>query len=193
MLGLFLLSLKKSNWYIGIFVLWSILLTYSRSVWLSLTLTTLLYIRPVKYLFLIPIIIICIFLLPRKFGEGTNLLRTYSISSRFDYDMAYVAHYKWELLIGRGMNTNVISPVCEVNSCDLSSHATGPNSSYLYLLTTTGLLGLVGWGMFMYSLYSGSRNKPMLVFLFITSLFNNVMFYPFALLWVLLYDISIDT
>jgi hypothetical protein len=164
-----------------------ILLTYARSVWLSLIITAASFIRPAKYLLIVPIFIVCILLLPKRFGEGTNLLRTYSISSRLESDVSYVAKYKWDMVIGRGLNTLILDAPKSI----LASHATGPNNSYLYLLATTGILGLVGWGMFMQTLYSRSTHKPMLAFFFVASLFNNVMFYSFALIWVLLIESDI--
>ncbi|MBP9669897.1 hypothetical protein KBD75_00670 [Candidatus Woesebacteria bacterium] len=185
MLSLALLITPLSRWYVSLLLSLTILLTYSRSVWLSLGITLATIIKPKKYLFiLLPILLISIYLLPRRFGEGTNLLRTYSITSRIESDMSYIQKYQWDLLIGRGMNTMIIDSV----PSKYSDHSTGPNNSYLYLLTTTGLLGLVGWGVFMYSLYLESSHKPMLIFFFIASLFNNVMFYPFSLLWILLIE-----
>ena len=191
MLGLFVLTLKRSQWFIGVMVLWSILLTYSRSAWLSLVLTALLFIKNTKiFLISLFLFLICItFWLPKKFGEGTNLLRTYSITSRFESDLAYIQKYKWDLLVGRGMNTLIL----DAPSIDVPNHASGPNNSYLYLLATTGILGLAGWGIFMFSLYTRSAHKPMMIFFFIASLFNNVMFYPFALLWVLLVESTVPT
>ncbi len=168
-------------------LLFAILLTYSRSVWLSLFLTGVFSLRNKKIILASSILLlISILALPQKFGEGTNLLRTYSISSRFDNDLAYIQKYKWDLLVGRGLNTLILySP-----SSSRPIHATGPNNSYLYLLATTGVMGLAGWGMFMYSIFQKSTHKPMLIFFFIASLFNNVMFYPFALLWVLLIELG---
>ncbi len=166
-----------------------ILLTYSRSVWLSLIITATSYIRPAKYLLIIPVFIIFILLLPKRFGEGTNLLRTFSISSRLESDISYITKYKWDLIIGRGLNTLTL----DVPVSTYDNHATGPNNSYLYLLTTTGILGLVGWGIFMKYLYTHSTHKPMLMFFYIASLFNNVMFYPFALLWVLVIEFMAPT
>ena len=185
MLGLFALTLNRSKWFIGLMVIWSILLTYSRSTWLSLSLTFALFMRPKKYLFfLVPILLVAILLLPRRFGEGTNLLRTYSLYSRLDADLSYLQTYNWDLALGRGLNTLVLdSP-----PSPFDNHATGPNNSYLYLLATTGVLGLLGWGGFMFSLYRRSPYRPMLIFFFVAALFNNVMFYPFTLLWVLLIE-----
>jgi hypothetical protein len=184
MMGLFLLSCRPRVMY-GLASVVAILLTYSRSVWLSLILTAGAFIRPKKYLLaLVLVVLVSISLLPQRFGEGTNLLRTYSITSRFETDISYVQKYKWDLLIGRGMNTLLL----DTDQSKYENHVTGPNNSYLYILATTGLLGLIGWGMFLKSIYQKSTHKPMIVFFCIASLFNNVLFYPFALLWVLLVE-----
>ena len=189
MLALALLSTTKvfPKFWLLTSILYSagILLSYSRSVWLSLSLTFALFMRPKKYLFfLVPILLVAILLLPRRFGEGTNLLRTYSLYSRLDADLSYLQTYNWDLALGRGLNTLVLdSP-----PSPFDNHATGPNNSYLYLLATTGVLGLLGWGGFMFSLYRRSPYRPMLIFFFVAALFNNVMFYPFTLLWVLLIE-----
>lgn len=194
MIGLFALSLIPSSTTYSIsiylFSFLAILLTYSRSVWLSLLLTLLAFVKN-KLIVVIAFgcVIIATFLLPKRFGEGTNLLRTYSISSRIGADFAYVQNNRWNLLIGQGMNTLILDNPMK----NIPNHASGPNNSYLYLLTTTGVLGLVGWGIFMASLYKKSTHKPMLIFFFIASLFNNVMFYSFALVWVLLIESDIVT
>ena len=70
------------------------------------------------------------------------------------------------------------------------NHATGPNNSYLYLLATTGIIGLVGWGIFLKSLYIDSKHHALITFVVIASLFNNVMFYPFSLLLMLLTNLK---
>lgn len=175
MLGLFVFTLKRPQWFLGIMVIWSILLTYSRSTWLSLALTALFFVKNTKiFLISLFLFLICItFWLPKKFGEGTNLFRTYSISSRITSDRSVVQNLGWNLVIGQGMNTFPRNSI---------------NNSYLYLLATSGIIGLIGWGMFMFSLFQKSAHKSMLIFFFVASLFNNVMFYPFALLWVLLME-----
>ena len=193
MFGLALLTIQLKSWYVTFLLSLSILLTYSRSVWLSLVVTAMLFIKNKKVLLLSSILVlVSIYMLPQKFGEGTNLLRTYSISSRFSTDIAYIQKYKWDFLIGRGMNTLILDLNCDNPAC-AGRHATGPNNSYLYVLSTTGILGLVGWGVFMFTLYKKSIYKPMLVFFFVSSIFNNVMFYPFALLWVLITEAMAPT
>ena len=187
MLSLAALSFPR---FVPIFLI-VILLTYSRSAWLSLVLTFayfMIKVRNLNYLIIgICLFVIPILFLPKKFGEGTNLLRTFSISSRFQSDVSYITRYKGDLFIGRGLNTLIL----DITTSSYENHATGPNNSYLYLLTTTGILGLAGWGIFMKHLFTHSTHKPMLMFFFIASLFNNVMFYPFALIWILLIESDI--
>lgn len=191
MLTLFFLSvthyIHKSNYVLCamyyLLVFPALLLTYARSVWLSLILTAFSVVKSLKYLLLAALVfVLAVIALPDRFGEGTNLLRTYSINSRITSDLEYIKRYGWSLVLGRGLNTLILDQPASI----YQNHATGPNNSYLYLLSTTGILGLVGWGIFMKHLYKHSLNKPMLIFFFIASLFNNVMFYPFTLLWVLL-------
>lgn len=185
MLSLAMFSVIKNNIRFAPIFLLPILLTYARSVWLSLIVTTLSMFKSLKYFILALLIFtLAIAALPDRFGEGTNLLRAYSISSRITSDLEYIKRYGWSLVLGRGLNTLILDRAPGF----YPNHATGPNNSYIYLLTTTGILGLVGWGIFMKYLYVHSHNKPMLIFFFISALFNNVMFYPFALLWVLIVD-----
>lgn len=184
------LDLYPFNFILFTFYSLAILLTYARSVWLSLFVTLMLFIKSKKLIFLaVCLSLLAILALPDRFGEGTNLLRTYSISSRITSDLEYIKRYGWSLVLGRGLNTLILDQPASL----YQNHATGPNNSYIYLLTTTGILGLVGWGIFMKYLYVHSHNKPMLIFFFISALFNNVMFYPFALLWILLLEATVPT
>lgn len=194
MLGLVLLSFP---WRYALFTVPAILLTYSRSVWLSLALTATIFIKnKIILLLAICVMLLAIFALPQKFGEGNNLLRTYSITSRWQSDWTYLQSYKWDLLIGRGFNTLILDQSAGQYpnpALPAGRHATGPNNSYLYLLTTTGILGLLGWGKFLWSLFRSSRYPQVILFFALASLFNNVMFYPFALLWILLVSFMVPT
>lgn len=161
----------------------ALVLTYSRSIWLSMlvTLSSFLSFKTLLSFGFAAILVIAIFL-PKRFGEGNNLLRTYSISSRFEADVNIVKLVKGDLVIGRGFNTLVL----ETRPGAFPNHANGPNNSYLYLLATTGILGLVGWGIFLMELYRHSPYPSIILFVAIASLFNNVMFYPFTMLLMLM-------
>jgi O-antigen ligase len=171
----------------------AIFLTYARSIWISLIFVGVAYSFQVKkyskLILALILLLTTIMVLPKQFGEGTNIFRLFSIQSRLSTDITYVQQYGWDLFVGRGMNTLIL----DTQPSDLPNHRTSPNNSYLYLLTTTGVLGLVGWGMFLYSMFKKSAHKPMLIFFVVASLFNNVMFYPFALLWVLLLEATVPS
>ena len=189
MTSMFLLILPKiyssQNVLVGILSLLTILLSYSRSTWLSLSATGIYFIRRKSLLVLALIVLFLgISLLPKRFGEGTNILRVFSISSRINSDKDYLSKYGSKILTGVGLNTFAITHSPQI----YDNHAVSPNNSYLYILLTTGLFGFVGWTKFLFNLYKNSTHKEMLVFFFIASLFNNVMFYPFALIWVLLIE-----
>ena len=150
MFGLFALALINIRYkYKALMMLASglgIMLTYARSVWLSLIIIGAIFIKNKAYLLLvIGIMLVAIIALPNNFGEGNNLLRTYSISSRIQSDLEYIKKYKWEFVYGRGMNTLAL----DQSATDRNNHATGPNNSYLYLLLTTGIVGFAGWSLFM--------------------------------------------
>jgi hypothetical protein len=184
---LFAIQSKTNLWRLAsIIYLPAILLTYSRSVWLSLALTATLFIKN-KYVLLASIILllVSIFALPRKFGEGTNLLRTFSIESRFSSDLTIIKDLNWNLLPGVGLNTFALNTTSVKG---YPNHATGPNNSYLYILATCGIMGLIGWGIFLKNLYQHSLFRPAIIFILISSLFNNVLFSPFVILWIFLID-----
>lgn len=183
-----LMGLSTPRYFVAYMI--AVLFTYSRSTWLSLVATGMLTLKNTKLL----LTYMCIYMLlvlslPRTFGEGTNLVRLFSFQSRLQTDFKYLDIYKNDLVLGRGLNTLAL----EKADSKYPNHATGPNSSYIYLLLTTGVLGLIGWGIFMKNVYLSSHHKPMLIFFFVASLFNNVMFYPFALLWVLLVEATVPT
>lgn len=188
MLALYALSV--SNLGIRVLSPLALLLTYSRSVWLSLA-TTLLFTLKNKLLYLAILIalVIAILLLPRRFGEGNNLLRTYSITSRIRSDWGYAKQLGTDLAVGRGFNTFVLNRAGSL----LPQHASGPNNSYLYLLATTGVLGLLGWLQFLRKNFANEISKPLLIFIMVASLFNNVLFYPFALLYLFLWQAKVRT
>lgn len=186
MLSLALLSLCHLYPWLSFLIFPAILLTMSRSTWVVLAMVGISYgIKTRRYVLLgltSLVFVAYIIYRPIHFGEGNNLLRTYSITSRMYSDLAYISARKSSVLTGQGMNTLMLNSPASLTP----NHATGPNNSYLYLLLTTGVIGLIGWGRIMLGIYNKSDQKPMLSFFFLASLFNNVMFYPFALLWVLL-------
>lgn len=185
--------LTVSQWPLFVLALTAILLTYSRSVFLVLSLTfAYLMLKRRQYLSLLiglGLLSTAVSLLPQKFGEGTNLLRTYSLSSRLKADWTYLQTYRFDLPIGRGYNTLLL----DLPSSKYENHATGPNNSYLQILLTSGVLGFWGWLVFLRHLYRRAAYPIGVLILLLASLFNNVLFYPFALLWILLAETMAPT
>ena len=179
-LGFFALqNLYKTS--LSALLLIPILFTYARSVWLSLVITILLTIKNKILAFgIISIISVLILFLPKRFGEGNNLLRTYSVSSRLTHDLAVLKTGMSHPLFGVGMNN-----LAEIAPSTIPNHAQSANNSYIYLFATSGVFGLSSFLYLVYRLYNTSPHKNVWIFFLVSSCFNNVLFYPFTLLYVL--------
>ena len=188
MLTLFLFMLnKKEQVYIAIGA-FAMCLTYARSIYLSFAAAQIIVLKNVFFLLLVTLFGIYVtFIARRGFGEGTNLLRTYSVESRFGRDYAVIKETGAYLITGLGYNTLAINN--QNSEKGYPNHAVGPNSSYIYILTTSGIIGLWGWLIFLKYLYARTPHKAAVLFILIASLFNNVLLYPFTLLWFLLEEI----
>lgn len=184
MLSIYLLSLSPRPSFTSTFLYTlGILLSYSRSIWLSLITTGILFLKKKKIILLLLCLPVIILALPRSQGEGTNLLRSYSISSRFSHDLTLAKRVGWNFVVGQGYNT---LPLVYQSVSDNPLHVHGFNNSYLEILSTMGIIGLLGWSLFLYKLSLLARLKPIVIFLCVASLFNNLLLYPFSLLLVLL-------
>ena len=186
--GLLAIDFKK-YWLAGLLAP-AVLLTYARSVWLSLLLSLTPRLKFSGVLIAAICLLLTAALLPKRFGEGTNLLRTFSITSRYQSDLLLVKNLRWDLVTGVGLNTFALQ---SVSVKGYPNHAAGPNDSYLYILATSGILGVVGWGIFLRDFYKNSHHQTSILFVIIASLFNNVLFYPFVMLWLFLIETVTDS
>lgn len=180
-----LLTLKQLPKLLYPFSLAAFLLTYARSVWLSLLLALFTRVQKLRTTVLIlAFSLLAISLLPNGFGEGTNLFRTYSVSSRLNHDLALIRQVGFNAFTGVGYNS---LPLLLDSQSVYSDHATSFNNSYLTILATMGPLGLIGFALLLNSLITSTNNSSTaLIFVILASLFNNVLLYPFVLLWLLL-------
>lgn len=179
-----LYSISKKYYPVAFLSLGATLLTYARSIFLSLAPAIILQAKKTR-LWLLVGIVLGVIILPTRFGEGTNLLRTYSISSRFTHDMKIIPLALKNPLLGIGMNN--LSHEISTES-EFTNRATTANNSFIYLAVTTGVLGTSLFLLILYQLIKNSENKSLWAFLVTASLFNNVLFYPFALLWILILE-----
>jgi len=127
----------------------SLFLTYSRISYLAFIIAMSYYLIVQKKIWLLTLFgmgfIIILLLLPKHFGEGTNLLRTNSILGKvatLKLVKETLDHNSWAAGIGfNNVNQIKISP--DSNLPDNSQY--GMDSSFLTVLTTTGLLGVFGY------------------------------------------------
>lgn len=125
-------------------------------------------------------------IIPKPFGEGVNLARTFSIESRLnDYSQAFILWQKKPLL---GFGYNRLRYVkrqygfIEPKNFDMT-HAGASYPSFLEILVTEGVVGLL---LFIWMLYSlVKRSKIGLIaggFLALLSLADNILLHPIVLI-----------
>lgn len=166
-----------------------ILLTYTRSAIFSLFILTAIYFfgrKKLSVFIVIFVLVLSLLILPKKAGEGVNLLRTSTISARVvDWEAGTQIAMK-HIVFGIGYN-----------HIGAEKKVTGPNnhaaagfqSSFLIILVTSGVLGLIS---FLFMLYEMGRMEITTAYsvsyLAILSCFDNVFLHPFVLflLFVLL-------
>ena len=167
-------------------------LTYSRASYLSLfaafVYLSLRRFKPI-YLIIFAIIAVSLLLSPKPYGEGVNLLRTFSISSRFEDSRQGLLLFTKKPILGHGFNT--LKSIKSGDSIIPSRAQGGFSNSYVFVLVTTGLVGFAAYLYLLHSLYTILKPSPALTASFISllvhSVFNHSLFYIFilSLLYVL--------
>lgn len=175
---------RYKNWsliFIPIFLV-SIVLTFSRSAYLILALVITWYFLSHKKFSLIfsflVIFLLMIFLVPKPFGEGVNLARIFSIEARLnDYKQA-IFLWRKSPLFGYGYNRiRFVKP-----NLDISHAAASFSSSYLIILVTGGILGLLGFVATLRKLWlTNKKSRLFLLFLGLLSLTDNIILHPFIM------------
>lgn len=170
-----------------------LLFTYARGTYLALTASLFIFLLLKKkvFLFLLFLIILAIalFVLPRPSGEGVNLLRTFSIESRLeDYGQA-IAIWQTSPIVGIGYNHIRAEKDSYFHGLDIGlsdSHAGASfHSSFLMILATSGIVGLALFCAGILQVVKGRvKLYPLIVFLFVLSIFDNVLLHSFVL-WLL--------
>jgi hypothetical protein len=172
------LALEKKKRGIIIFLLASIAFTYSRASFLA-ALVPLIYKKAWVYLALFGALIL---FLPRTAGEGVKLERTSSIYGRIESYQETIEIIKKNPIFGVGFNN-----ICLAKNGDFKNHScSGSESSLLFLLATTGVVGLIS----LLHLLTQIPRYPLLVVSFtsvvVHSFFANSLFYPWILGWLLI-------
>lgn len=151
-------------------------LTFSRASFLALA-VSLIYLSVVKKRFkllsLLLVLGILIYFVPKPFGEGVNLLRTFSIVSRFENQKQALAIFFENPILGVGFGPRKI------------------DNSFIFVLATTGIIGFLVFSAFLKKAWQSTADplaKAALLAILAHSLFNNSFFYPpiLALFFLLL-------
>jgi O-antigen ligase len=137
--------------------------------------------KRIKLFFLLVLLGVLVYLIPKPFGEGVNLLRIFSIFSRIDSAKQGFELFLEKPLFGWGYNT--------LRAADGSRFQI--DNSFIFLLATTGMVGFTSFGYLLYRLYKylfSSGVKLLFLAILIHSLFNNTLFYIWimAFIWLAL-------
>lgn len=207
LIALLAISLKQSSqiklFSIALAVI-SLLFTYSRASYLAflagLSVFVILKKRVKKGLVAATIFLAVLAFLPKSSGEGTNLLRLYSLFKRIDTWRYAIQIFKDHPLIGVGFN--LMRPVQYsygfVDASWQRSHsASGVENSYLFVLASTGITGFAAFAWLIYSMIKANikifekriRRLNPLILSSITAvslhaIFTNTWFYPWVMLWM---------
>jgi hypothetical protein len=184
-LGLILTLFKFPRvWWLYLIQVPALLLTYSRSSYLALFAAGF-YLAVVKKkmkFFLLGFGILCLMLLalPRPGGEGVKLERLFSVTSRLDNYQEGIKLWLKHPVFGLGFNN------LRAVRADLISHAAGGlDSSLLFVLATTGIIGLAAYFNLLKCLWEKNLLlRVSLVALLVHSLFVNSLFYPWVMIWL---------
>lgn len=196
---------KKNKWLMlsGAITYLALILTHSRSSYLAFIVgvSLIAFLRRNIRLFLITVIVLSLSLmiLPQPAGEGGKLTRTYSVVDRFESWQNAVEIIKDHPVIGVGFNAYRYAQR-DYGFLDedwQESHgAAGVDSSLLFVLATTGVLGLAGYLWFLISvgaLAFWQKKKTVGIIciaslgaILIHSFFLNSLFYPWIMGWLMI-------
>ena len=189
---------------ISLVTLIAIYLTYSRSalVMLAVSVSAYLIIKGQKKLIVVTLValVLIIFILPKSFTtEGTNFLRAVSSEARIKTAQESLIIIQKNPLYGVGFNAyryagNKLGIVTG-QEWQFSHGGAGTDNSYLFVLATTGIIGLILFVNFLFRLLilglgSLRKNRYAVVLvaslcgLLVSSFFINSLFYVFILEWV---------
>lgn len=187
------ISFVKKKYLLLAFFAVTLAFTYSRAGYLALTASlffaSLIFKKFKAFLISLVFFLVVVFLLPKPVGEGVNLARTYSISSRISNYKETFEIFKKSPVFGVGFNNICLARKIYLKDVDLSSHScSGSDFSLLLILATTGILGFMVFvssiSKILLSLKRGYYAKVFLVLisaLFVHSFFVNSLFYPWVM------------
>lgn len=195
----------KLTLFIGLFIsLIALLLTYSRSTYIAFIAAIATYFllnkRSKFLLVVVAFFVVAVFFIPKDFNiEGMDLFRTGSVVGRLTSFSSAVSVFSTSPIWGVGFNAYRYAQfrLGFLDARWIETHAgAGVPNSYLFILATTGVIGLSLFLFFLYSIFKvlcnlKNRDYPLvncaiaaLVSVLVHSFFDNTFFYPFVMIWI---------
>jgi O-antigen ligase len=189
----------------SIIILIAIFLTYSRSAWLMLFVSTISFFMLIKQIKFVLIVggVICLFfvaVLPLTNTENTNLFRTASSTSRLESAASALFIIQKQPILGVGFNSYRYAKNrygIKQGWSKAPSHAdAGVDNSFLFVLATTGIVGFVAYGYLWFTLIqqtvirykknnlAGALILSSILGLCIHALFINSLFFAPLMFWI---------
>ena len=197
-LGYYFNTKNQKALFLLAFLIVSIAFTYSRASYLSLVAgASVMFILLKKYKFILAIILttfIIVIFLPRPSSSGVQLERLYSVFLRIENYKETIFIWKKYPLFGVGYNNICLARKAMLKDFSYHSHScSGADSSILFILATTGVVGLmVIMGLLkeikkvMTKSYYSTVLVSCFVALFVHSMFHNSMFYSWVIGWMMI-------
>ncbi len=173
-------------------------LTYSRSTYLAFAAGVVAWIIVKKEWRLLWGLVLFAFViaLPKPGGDTLKLTRVNSTLSRLENWQASIARFSEAPLLGHGFNTLRFRPIFTqppILAGVVSRAAAGVDSSVLFLLITTGVLGTAVYGWLLIRMGRLSWGFSILIIvLLVHSLFTNSLVYPWVLVILWMYAGAVE-
>ena len=177
----------RKHWIAQIVNLLALYLTYSRSSYLALFAGVFVWIilkKRWQIFWLMALGIAVILFIPRPGGDTLRLTRQDSTISRVENWQESLTLAGKSPIVGLGFNT-----LRSVRGDPVSKAASGVDNSFLFLLVTTGIVGLVTYMFLLWRM----DNIAILTAVIVHSQFINSLFYPWIMLWLWIYLAASET
>ena len=202
--GLYRGTKQKGLIFAGIISYFGLIITQSRASWLAffvaITFLAWLQKRRLFYFLLAVITVLIIIFMPRPEGEGGKITRVYSVEARIGNWQETINLFQKHPFFGVGYNTLRYAKIQanpDSKEQNLESHSgAGADASLLFVLVTTGLVGLIIYiGFLVKIFFVGFKERknswgiiilPTLASLLVHSLFLNSLFYPWVIVWLII-------
>lgn len=188
-LSAILASYRKKH-ILAFFLIFTLAFTYSRAGFISVVGGLLYFIlRRVdqgKNILLILLFLLTVVIVPKDVGgEGVNLKRTFSVNKRIVNYAETLRIFRESPVVGVGFNNLCIARNKYLSDTNTASHScSGSDSSVIFILTTTGVVGLMLFINYVLHLPFNPLLNASLITIFIHSFFANTFFYPFVMFWM---------